>query len=50
MIAFQKNLVAAADAHHLMSEFGEAGGGVAGAEGEVDYGAEDENLCEFAVL
>jgi hypothetical protein len=35
VIAFQKNLVAAADAHHLMAEFIEARGRIAGAgEGE----------------
>jgi hypothetical protein len=33
VIAFQKNLIAAADAHHLMAEFGEAGGGVGGTKG-----------------
>jgi hypothetical protein len=32
VIAFQKNLVAAADAHHLVADFVEARGRVAGAE------------------
>ncbi len=39
VIAFQKNLVAAADAHHLVADFVEAGGGVSGAEEGEDGGA-----------
>ncbi len=48
VIAFKKNLVAAADAHHLVAEIGEARGGIAGAgEGE-DRESEDAALQESA--
>jgi hypothetical protein len=40
VIAFQQNLVAPTDAHHLMADFGEAGGGISGAEKRKDSGAE----------
>jgi hypothetical protein len=47
VIALQKNLVAAADAHHLVAEFGEAGGGIAGTgegeDGERERGAVQES-------
>ena len=42
MIAFQKNLVATADAHHLMADLVEACGGIARAKQGEDSGA-DEN-------
>jgi hypothetical protein len=32
VIAFQKNLVATADTHHLVADLVEAGGGISGAE------------------
>jgi hypothetical protein len=44
MVAFQKNLVAAADAHQLMAELGETGSRVAGAGEDDDGQAEDECL------
>ena len=46
VIAFEKNLVAAADAHHLVAEFVEARGGIAGAgegeDGETEQAAVQE--------
>ena len=48
VVAFQKNLFAAADAHHAMSDFVEAGGGISGAEKGEDGEAEQEGLCRFA--
>ncbi len=48
MIALQKNLGAAADAHHVVADFVEAGGGVSGAEEREDGGDEDEGMREFA--
>ncbi|HXP41084.1 MAG TPA: hypothetical protein VN833_12460 [Candidatus Acidoferrales bacterium] len=47
MIAFQKNLVASANAHHLVADFVEARGGIAGAEESEDKGAEQEGLQSF---
>jgi hypothetical protein len=44
VIAFQKNLVAAADAHHLMADFSEAGGGISSAEECEDSGTEQDGL------
>jgi hypothetical protein len=38
MIAFQQNLIAAADAHHLMADFVETRAGVSGAEEGEDGG------------
>jgi len=41
VIAFEKNLAAAADAHHLVAKFVEARGGIAGAgkgeDGETEH-------------
>jgi hypothetical protein len=48
VIAFEENLVATADAHHLVADFGEAGGGVSGAEEGEDGGAEQEGLDDLA--
>jgi hypothetical protein len=48
MIAFQKNLIATADAHELMAEFGETGGGISGAEQGEDGGRQQEGLESFA--
>jgi len=48
VIAFEKNLAAAADAHHLMAEFVEACGRIAGAGEAEDGGAEHDGLREFA--
>jgi hypothetical protein len=48
VIAFQKNLVAAADAHHLVADLVKARGGVAGAEERDDGEAEQDGLREFA--
>jgi hypothetical protein len=39
VVAFQKNLLAAADAHHLVTDFVEAGGRISGAEEDEDGGA-----------
>jgi len=36
VIAFEKNLVAAANAHHLMAKFVEARGGISGADESED--------------
>ena len=47
MIAFQKNLIATANAHHLVADFVEAGGGVTGAEESDEGGAEQQRLAEF---
>jgi hypothetical protein len=47
VIAFQKNLVASANAHHLVADFVEARGGIAGAEESEDKGAEQEGLHSF---
>ncbi len=44
MIAFQKNLVASADAHHLVADFVEARGRVAGAEADENGGAYQDRL------
>ncbi len=49
VVAFQKNLIAAADAHHLVADFVEAGGGIAGAEESEDGGAEQEGVHCLAV-
>jgi hypothetical protein len=38
VVALEKDLITAADAHHLMAEFVEARGRIAGAS----YGADDE--------
>jgi len=38
VIAFQKNLIASADAHQLVAEFREAGGGIASTEEEENRG------------
>jgi hypothetical protein len=48
VVAFQKNLVAAADAHHLVADFVEACGGVSGADQSEDRGAEQKGLRELA--
>jgi hypothetical protein len=40
VIALQQNLMAAADAHQLVAEFAEAGGGISGAHQEKDSDAE----------
>jgi hypothetical protein len=48
VVAFQKNLIAAADAHHLMADFVEARGGIAGAEKGEDGEAEQEGVQGFA--
>jgi hypothetical protein len=49
VIAFQENLGAAADAHHLMAEFVEARGGIAGAgegeDGETQHAAVENLGC-----
>jgi hypothetical protein len=47
VIAFEKDLVAAADAHHLVAEFIEARGGIAGA-GESEEGEAEESAVEEA--
>jgi hypothetical protein len=44
VVAFQKNLFAAADAHHLVADFVEARGGIAGAEKDEDGGGQDDTL------
>lgn len=40
VVAFQENLFAAADAHHLVTDFVEAGGGISGSEKSEDGEAE----------
>jgi hypothetical protein len=44
VIAFQKNLVAAADTHHLVTDFIEAGGWVSSAKESEDGEAEDDDM------
>jgi hypothetical protein len=44
VVAFQKNLVAAANAHHLVADFVEACGGIAGADEREDSGAQQDGL------
>jgi hypothetical protein len=44
VIALQKNLIAPADAHQLVAEFGEASRGIAGTEQGKDGGTENEGL------
>jgi hypothetical protein len=48
VIAFQKNLIAAADAHHLMADFVKAGSGIASADQGEDGGDEKDGVGEFA--
>ncbi|MFZ0953869.1 MAG: hypothetical protein WAN17_16480, partial [Candidatus Sulfotelmatobacter sp.] len=48
VVAFQKNLFAAADAHHAMADFVEARGGISSAEKNEDGEAEQEGLGSFA--
>jgi hypothetical protein len=47
VVAFQKNLVAAADAHHLVADFIEARGWIAGAEEREDGRAQQDGFREF---
>jgi hypothetical protein len=47
VVAFQKNLVAAANAHHLMTDCVEACGGIASAQEREDGEAEKESLSCF---
>jgi hypothetical protein len=47
VVTFQKNLFAAADAHHLMADFVEARSGIAGAEQDKNGGAEQEGLSDL---
>jgi len=44
VIAFQENLVASADAHHLVADFVEARGGIAGAQEGEGGGAYQDRL------
>jgi hypothetical protein len=48
MVALQKNLVAAADTHHLVADLVEARSGIAGAEQGEDRGAEQKNVSDPA--
>jgi len=50
VVAFQKNLIAAADAHHLMADFVKARGGIAGTEEREDSGAQQEGLGELTAV
>jgi hypothetical protein len=48
VIAFEQDLIAAADAHHLMAEFVEAGGGIASA-GEGENGEGEDRAVQETV-
>jgi len=48
VIALQKNLVAAADAHHLVADLVEARRWISGAKEDEEGGAEENRLCRFA--
>ena len=50
MVALQKDLVASANAHHAVANFGEARGRIGGSEEDQDAGAEQEGLRESADL
>ena len=50
MVTFQKNLVAAADAHQLVAKLSKARGGVSGPGEEEDCEAEQECLERFAAV
>jgi hypothetical protein len=48
VVAFQKNLFAAADAHHAMANFVEARSGISGAEEGEEGEAEENRVHESA--